>query len=164
MENKPNRKKSHILQIILCIAVVALAVTVVIQNRSINSSKKSDDDVTTENVAMETIVKDEATSEPMSAPAEMEIFINSMHETRRTVQTEMDPVEGISSPYDLNEEKVAQAMERQERINEKYVEASQGILSPSQVEKYKDFLAQRLDMTESILKISLNLYGGETGQ
>ena len=76
----------------------------------------------------------------------------------------MDPVEGISSPYDLNEEKVAQAMERQERINEKYVEASQGILSPSQVEKYKDFLAQRLDMTESILKISLNLYGGETGQ
>ena len=85
MENKPNRKKSHILQIILCIAVVALAVTVVIQNRSINSSKKSDDDVTTENVAMETIVKDEATSEPMSAPAEMEIFINSMHETRRTV-------------------------------------------------------------------------------
>ena len=40
MENKSNSKKVNVFQIILCIAVVALIITVIIQSRSINSLNK----------------------------------------------------------------------------------------------------------------------------
>lgn len=93
-----------------------------------------------------------------------EILINSMYEAQKTVQTEKGPGVNISSPSDLTEETLAQMMERSARINEKYVEISRGMMTPEQVEQYKTFLKQRLDMTESVLKMSLNLYGGKTDQ
>ena len=44
MENKSNSKKRNVFQIILCIAVLALVVTVIVQSRSINSLEKVNSD------------------------------------------------------------------------------------------------------------------------
>jgi len=41
------------------------------------------------------------------------------------------------------------------RVNEEYVELSRGIMTQEQVEQYKTFLEQELEMQESLLKMSL---------
>jgi hypothetical protein len=93
-----------------------------------------------------------------------EILIKSMYETRKMVQAEMGPDEDIRFPSDLNEEAIARQMEVSKKAYEKYTEVSRNILPPAQVEQFKAFLKQRLDMTESSLKISSQLYGGKTDQ
>ena len=85
-----------------------------------------------------------------------ESLIDAMYDARKVIYDEKDTEKNESSSG-LTEEKIAQSMEMQSRVNEKYVEASSGIMPPDQLEQYKTYLKQQLDMTESVLKMSLYL-------
>jgi phosphoribosyl-ATP pyrophosphohydrolase len=84
-----------------------------------------------------------------------EVLIDSMYEARRTVYDKMGPVTNNGSSFELTEETLAQVMERSARVDEKYVELCRGMMTPEQVEQYKTFLKQELEMQESLLKLSL---------
>jgi len=84
-----------------------------------------------------------------------EVLIDSMYEARKTVYDEMGPVTNNGSSFELTEETLAEVMEMSARVNEEYVELSRGMMTPEQVEQYKTFLEQELEMQESLLKMSL---------
>ena len=85
-----------------------------------------------------------------------ESLIDAMYDARKVIYDEKDTEKNESSSG-LTEEKIAQSMEMQSRVNEKYVEASSGIMPPDQLEQYKTYLKQQLDMQEASLKMSLYL-------
>ena len=87
-----------------------------------------------------------------------EVIINSMYEARKAIYAEMAPDRNIGSSSELTGEKLDRMMERSARINEKYVEICNGMLSPDQIEQYKTFLNQKLVRDESRLKMSLYLH------
>jgi ribosomal 30S subunit maturation factor RimM len=46
------------------------------------------------------------------------------------------------------------SIEIQKSTNDKYLEASRGILSPEQVEQYKNYLLKKSEESESMMKMS----------
>ena len=91
------------------------------------------------------------------AEEQMEDLIDSMYTARKAVYDEMGPGTQITSSSDLTEEVIAEISKRMARVNERYVEAGNGIMTREQSEKYKAYLKQQLEMQEASLKMSLYL-------
>lgn len=86
-----------------------------------------------------------------------EALIDSMYEARETANSEMGTVTNNSSSSELTEETIAQRINKQALVNERYVDASSSIMTPEQIEQYKAYLKQQLEMQESSLKMRLYL-------
>lgn len=86
---------------------------------------------------------------------QMDELIDSMYEARKVVYDEMDTVTDKDSSPELTKEKITRIIKNQALVNEIKVEASRGIMTPAQVEKFKAFLKQKQDMMDASLKMSL---------
>ncbi|MDM7918612.1 MAG: hypothetical protein QUS12_05535, partial [Methanosarcina sp.] len=81
-----------------------------------------------------------------------ERLIDAMYDGRVSTYSYMPT--GITSTTSNQSEMRKLSMEIQKRTNEKYLEASRGILSPEQVEQYKNYLLKKSEATESMMKMS----------
>lgn len=87
----------------------------------------------------------------------MDELIDSMYEARKAVNAENSDAKNDDSPTEITEELITQMVSSSVKVNERYVELSRGIMTPEQVEQYKTYLKQKLDMEEASLKMSLYL-------
>jgi hypothetical protein len=96
---------------------------------------------------------------------QVEVLIQSMHEARKEVYAETGyDDKKIVFPSDLNKDKMEYIIEVTSQVNERYMEVSRDILPSAQVDQFKDFLKQQLDISESSMKISAQVYGGKSAQ
>jgi hypothetical protein len=79
-------------------------------------------------------------------------LIDAMYDGRISTYSNMPT--GMISTTSKQSEMRKLSLETQKRTNEKYLEASRGILSPEQVEQYKNYLRKKSEETESMMKIS----------
>jgi len=101
---------------------------------------------------METVPPDKRVKEE-----QMETLIDDMYAARKKTYDEMSTGPEITSLSDLTDEKITQIIERAEQVNKRYVEVSRGIMSPDQLEGYKSYLKQQLEMQDASLKMSIYL-------
>ena len=81
-----------------------------------------------------------------------EALIDSMYAARKAVYDEMGPDMDMNSSASFTEENIAHQLEKSKKVYDKYIEACRGVLPDDQVEQYKNYFKETLDLTESMLK------------
>jgi hypothetical protein len=87
-------------------------------------------------------------------------LVDSMYEQKRDLYFELgyDPEE-LAFPSEMDEEKMAQNLERLDRTYARYTESASMILNESQMEQFRKYLEQRRDMEESSLEMLRQMNG-----
>ncbi len=79
-------------------------------------------------------------------------LIDAMYDGRISTYSNMPT--GMISTTSKQSEIMKWSMETQKKTNEKYLEASRGVLSPELVEQYKNYLLKKSEETESMVEMS----------
>jgi hypothetical protein len=97
--------------------------------------------------------------------AQQEALIESMYNERKNVYAQQNWAEDrVTFSSEINDDGIAKMIDMNDRTNDGYIKGAGAILSVSQIEQLKAFIKQRRDMTESALKVSAQMLGGQTAQ
>lgn len=97
--------------------------------------------------------------------SEKETLIEDIYKERKNIYSQQGwAEERVTFSSELNDEGVAKMMDMNDRTYDGYIKASGATLTASQQEQFKAYLKKQRDMTESALKMSAQMYGGQTTQ
>ncbi|MBN1626037.1 MAG: hypothetical protein JW944_05885, partial [Deltaproteobacteria bacterium] len=95
--------------------------------------------------------------------AQMESLIGSMYKERKDIYSRQDwEEESVTFLSEINDEGIAKMMDMNDRTFDGYIKGAGVTLSATQMEQFKAYLKNRSDMTESALKMTAQMYGGQT--
>lgn len=94
--------------------------------------------------------------------AQMESLIGSMYRERKDVYSRQGwDEERVTFLSDINDDGIAKMMDINDRTFDGYIKGAGATLSATQMEQFKAFLKNQRDMTESALKMTARMYGGQ---
>jgi len=97
--------------------------------------------------------------------AQMESLIGSMYRERKDIYSQQGwDEERVTFLSEINDQGIAKMMDMNDRTFDCYIKGAGSTLSATQMEQFKAFLKNQRDMTESALKMTAQMYGGQTIQ
>jgi uncharacterized protein YxeA len=92
-------------------------------------------------------------------------LVNAMYQERKNVYSQQNYAEDrMTFPSELDDKDIVIIMDITDHVYDGYIKGASATLSATQMERFKAYLKEQRDMTESALKLDAQIYGGQTIQ